>query len=290
MQPIDTHPDANVPEDERAFRDLFLDRSLPFLTSDGSALLKTKKIGIAGCGGVGGVAVVTLARMGARRLHLADPGSFDLPDLNRQWCANTTTLGKNKARVYRDAVRDIDPFAEVRIWEEGIRPDNVDHFLEGVDLLVDCLDLAVPLSLRAQLCERAHRKGIFTVTAPILGFATLVVCSDPKGMPMTPFLDLLQSVYETRSLPGFLYDFLTPEHLDLMNEWLSEKGTKVPSIGVAPLLSGSLTVTEVMAALIGTDLPGGRPPITLPRIILFDSFRMKYGQANLLHVMQPAAV
>lgn len=281
---------SNPLEDQNAFRNLLLDRSLPFLTPDGGDLLKSKRIAVAGCGGVGGVAIVTLARMGASRFHLADPGVFDMPDMNRQWCATTATLGKNKARVYKDTVRDIDPFSEIRIWEQGVTDENIDAFLDGVDLLVDCLDLAVPLSLRARMCERAHSRGIFTVTAPILGFATLVVCSDPKGMPMTPFLDVLEGVYATGSLPEFLYDFLTPEHLDLMNQWLFEKKVKVPSIGVAPLLSGSLTVTEIVAALLGDTVPGGRPPITLPQIILFDSFRMKYGQANLLKVTQPVAV
>ena len=275
---------------ERAFREAYLNRSIPFLSEACLPLLKEKRVAIAGCGGVGGVVAVTLARMGIQHFHLADPGRFDLPDLNRQWAATTKTLGRNKAQVYREILLDINPYADVRIWEEGLQPQNLAPFLDETDVVLDCLDLSVPLSLRADLFELAHRQGIFSLTAPILGFGGMLICSDPAGNSMNLFLEILENVQKTGTLPEVLYEYLTPEHLDLISQWLIEKRTRVPSIGVAPLVVGSLAATETLAALVGSRLPGGRKPIALPEVVTIDLFKMKYSVVNLERVMQAQEV
>ena len=83
-------------------------------------------------------------------------------------------------------------------------------------------------------------------------------------------------------LPEFLYEYLTPEHLDLINSWLREKKTKVPSMAVAPLAAGSLAVTEAYAALLGDKVPGSRRPTVLPNAILFDIFQMKHTVVDIV--------
>ena len=86
--------------------------------------------------------------MGIGRFRISDPGEFDEPDLNRQWAATRNTLGRNKADVYAEFVRSVNPDAEVDILPGGVTEDNVEAFLEGADLLVDALDLKVAPPVR----------------------------------------------------------------------------------------------------------------------------------------------
>lgn len=258
---------------EQEFRQTYLDRSVPFLTPKGIQTLKTKTVAIAGCGGVGGIAAVTLARMGIGRFHLADPGKFDHPDMNRQVGASAKTLGKNKAVVYREMIQDINPYAKITIWEEGISKETIRPFLEGSDLLIDCLDLSVSPEVRGEMLMKAYADGIFSINAPILGFGALVFCSDPKGMSMEPYLQLLKASQQG-GFPKILYDYFQGEHLDLITQWLAEKKVRVPSIAIAPMIAGSVAATEaVMVFLKDCGIPGWRPPLALPQMLVIDLSR-----------------
>src|SRR5688572_6245448 len=89
----------------------FLNRSFPILTEQGIRSLASRKVVVAGCGGVGGSLAVTLARMGVGKFHLSDPANFDQPDMNRQWGALNSTLGRPKVEVYREMIKDINTSA-----------------------------------------------------------------------------------------------------------------------------------------------------------------------------------
>ena len=61
--------------------------------------LRQSRIAIAGLGGVGGVHLATLARLGIGAFHIADPDDFELANFNRQHGANVDTIGRSKAAV-----------------------------------------------------------------------------------------------------------------------------------------------------------------------------------------------
>lgn len=279
MPSTDANAGAALPSGEDAFRRAFLDRSAPLLGDDS---LRRKTVGIAGCGGVGGAVAITLARMGVQKFRLADPGHFDLPDLNRQWGATTRTLGANKAEVYRGILKSINPFVEVEAFDGGIQAGRVDAYVNGLDLLVDCLDLSVPLSVRERMFARAHAQGAYSITAPIMAFGTLVAVSAPNGSGMAPFLALLEHTARTGRVPSFLFEHLSPEHLETVNTWLTEKRVKVPSIAVAPMAAGGIVATEAFKAL---SPAAGAAPTALPEIILFDLFRLRCNVVDLDEVL-----
>jgi hypothetical protein len=74
-------------------------RNIGWVTPDEQAILRTKRVAIAGGGGVGGVHLLTLVRLGISKFHIADFDTFDLPNFNRQVGANMSTLGEPKADV-----------------------------------------------------------------------------------------------------------------------------------------------------------------------------------------------
>src|SRR5207237_8974520 len=88
--------------------------------------LRLATILVAGCGSVGGAAVEPLVRMGAERLILAEPDGYDLHNMNRQ-SVRLQDVGRNKAEVFQENIRDINPYASIDVEQHGITPENVDR-------------------------------------------------------------------------------------------------------------------------------------------------------------------
>lgn len=123
------------------------------------------RILVAGCGSIGGAAVEPLVRFGFRRLILADPGTFELKNLNRQ-NATVGDLGRNKALVAAERALAVNPHVEVTIVEEGVTLSSIDGLLEGVNLVVDGVDVttATGLAAKALLHSRAQKARLPTFT------------------------------------------------------------------------------------------------------------------------------
>lgn len=250
----------------------FLERTQRLFGREALAMLHQRKVAIAGCGGVGGAASVLLARLGVQRFHLADPGTFDPPDQNRQWGASAATMGRNKALVHEEMLREIAPEADVRTFTEGVTDANVDAFLDGCDLLVDSLDLAVPGPLRLRVYERAHQLGMPAVSAPILGLGALVAVAAPPGPSLAMFAEVLVGpTLASGRLPPQLNALMTPAHLDALVRSLPER--RAPSNSIAVALATSVACTEAVMALTGPALPGWRPPVALPNVTVVDLAR-----------------
>jgi len=250
---------------ESDFRHAFLHRTIKLLGEDAVDSLRNKRVAIAGCGGVGGAVAITLARAGVGRFTLADPGLFDPPDINRQWAATTASLGKNKAEVYRELLLTINPAVEITCLPEGITNSNPETFMDGADILIDCLDLAVPGELRARVFRAARARGIYCISSPVLGFGTVTLIASPDGIPMEAILGgMVQDASESSSLPPGLRKFFVPELLDRTAAMLHEH--RVPSISVSVTLATAICSAESLVLLLGTSFPGWRPPACLPYV------------------------
>ena len=109
-------------------------RNIGWVTRAEQQALRGKRVAIAGLGGVGGSHLLTLSRLGIGSFHLSDFDSFDLPNFNRQAGAMMSSLGRNKADVVTAMALDINPELKIAVFVEGLGEQNVDAFLEGVDL------------------------------------------------------------------------------------------------------------------------------------------------------------
>ncbi|MBW2730825.1 MAG: ThiF family adenylyltransferase [Deltaproteobacteria bacterium] len=252
----------------------FYARTTPLLGVLGMERLHQAKIAVAGCGGVGGAHAITMARLGVGRFHLADPGVFDPPDMNRQWAATGETMDRNKAKVYKETLRSINPAAEIEVFAEGVQPDNHGRFLEGANILLDCLDVSVPLEQRAALYAQAHEQGIFVITSPIIGFGCLVAASRPGDVGMEDFVSIFSYLLDHGTFPPGFHQIFVPHHLGLVEEGMASG--KIPSLALAPLIATSLVATECLAFLLEGLEVASREPVTLPRMIAFDLMRLSY--------------
>jgi hypothetical protein len=244
------------------------ERNIGLFSNDEQDRIRNSTALIAGVGGVGGIQAVTLARFGIGKLVIIDPGEFDPPDLNRQYGATASTMGKNKAESTAAMLRDVNPFLTVDCY--GGRPprDVLDGLVGGASIVVDAIDYS-DLEYKIFLAQAARRHGLFNLTCPIPDFAAEMIIFAPHGMKAEEF-------YGAPDDPGRLAGFrIDPERFfgkamrpNNIFEYIEGRTNHISTNAGAAVLSGALLATE--AALI---LSGKRPKdevVTAPRVTYFD--------------------
>ena len=78
--------------------------------------LKNSHITIVGLGGVGGYAVVMLARAGVNNFTLIDFDKVEETNINRQIVATIKTIGKFKTEVLKEILLEINPNCQIQIY------------------------------------------------------------------------------------------------------------------------------------------------------------------------------
>ncbi|MDD5037557.1 MAG: ThiF family adenylyltransferase, partial [Methylococcaceae bacterium] len=156
-------------------------RNIGWVTLDEQRMLRSKRIAIAGLGGVGGSHLLTLTRLGLGAFNLADFDTFDQVNFNRQAGANIHQLGRPKVDVLAEMALAINPQLDIRRFPDGVTMDNWQEFLRDVDIYIDGLDFfAFPM--RKQVFAACHELGIPAVTAAPLGMSTALLNFLPGHM------------------------------------------------------------------------------------------------------------
>lgn len=164
-------------------------RNIGWVTQEEQERLRQSHVAIAGLGGVGGAHLLTLARLGIGRFTIADFDEFSIHNFNRQAGAFMSTVGQPKARVLERMARDINPQAEIRVLDVGVTPDNLESFLDGVDVYVDGIDFFA-MEARRMVFAACHARGIPAVTAAPLGIGAALLYFDPAGMSFERYFRL----------------------------------------------------------------------------------------------------
>lgn len=146
-------------------------RNIGWVTGDEQQILRGKKAAIAGMGGVGGVHLLTLARLGIGNFHIADNDRFELANFNRQVGAVMSTIGLSKIDVLADMALDINPELNIKKFDNGVTFENIDDFLAGADIYIDGLDFYV-LDIRRKIFARCAELNIPAITAAPFGMGS----------------------------------------------------------------------------------------------------------------------
>jgi hypothetical protein len=212
--------------------------------------------------------------MGIGAFNLADPDTFEQVNFNRQVGAFTHTIGRKKTAVMAELAKGINPEVDIRLFDEGISADNLDAFLDGVDVVVDSLDFYC-FAERFKLYARARSLGLWVLTAPPLGFGFTMLLFDPKGMRFEDYFGFNDRMDE-RELVISLVAGITPapyllKYLDRTS--ISLGGRQLPSVGAAPFMIAGAITAEVTNLLLRKV-----PPRPVPTIYQFDALLRKFRQ------------
>ncbi len=103
--------------------------------------LKEKHIAVFGLGGVGGYALESLARSGIGYFTIVDFDKVSVTNINRQIIALHSTVGENKAKLFKERLLDINPDVKINVIENFYNTRLNDLiFAEKVDFVVDAID------------------------------------------------------------------------------------------------------------------------------------------------------
>jgi hypothetical protein len=235
---------------EFSYSDAF-GRNLGWFTEVEQQSLRNKTIAIAGMGGVGGVHLLTLVRLGFANFHIADLDFFEPANFNRQVGATVSTIGQSKVEVLAKMAKDINPEAKIVEFPCGVTTDNIDAFLNGVDVFIDGFDFFA-LDIRRKTFARCRDLGIPALTAAPIGMGVAFLAFAKGGMSFEDYFQF-EGRSELRQYINFLLGLapsgmhrsylVEPTRLDIPKR-------KTPSTIIGVQMCASFTGAQVVKILL----------------------------------------
>ena len=257
-------------ESEFSYDEAF-SRNLGWVTAQEQQRLRHSRVCIAGMGGVGGVYLLTLARLGIGAFSIADFDTYALANFNRQVGATMSSLGRPKIDVMLAMARDINPEIDVRVFNSGLDAANIAPFLADGDAYLDGLDFFA-LDIRREVFAQCAARGMPATTVAPLGMGAALLNFVPGGMSFEEYFRLQghsAHVQALRFLAGLspamlqMAYLVDPSRVDLA----ARRG---PSTAIGVQLCSGIAATQVLKLL----LRRGRV-VAAPSGLHFDAFRNK---------------
>jgi len=156
-------------------------------------ILRKSTVGIAGAGGLGSTAAVSLARVGIGKLVIADFDRIEPSNLNRQQYF-IEQISRIKVEALLENLRKINPFSEYEIQNTCLTPENIPRLFHSVDVLIEAFDRAdqkhmlmeswlanfpaKPIILASGLAGFGRNEALHTRR-----MGNLYICGDEEGAP-----------------------------------------------------------------------------------------------------------
>ncbi len=204
-------------------------RNIPAISEAEQEILKTKKVAVIGCGGLGGFAIEYLARLGVGEIIVVDGDSFDASNLNRQLLCTNAEIAYKKVDAAKKRVEEINPDANVKIVDSFLEIKNATEIISGCDLIIDALDNA---QARLVLEDAAAKEKVTIIHGAVQGWSMQVAVSLPGS-------GLLHTIYSGSA------------------EDASDEESK-SCLVMTPACCASIQVAEALMVLLGnkSDLEG----------------------------------
>ena len=162
-------------------------RSVLLLGQEALERLEKSHVAVFGVGGVGAACVEALARGGIGKLTLVDNDDVSISNINRQFPALHSTVGRLKAEVMKERALDINLEAQVDVRPVFYCAETAGEFdFSAFDYIVDAIDT---VSAKVLLIETAHKMSVPIISA--LG----------AGNKMDPTRFQVADLYETSVCP-----------------------------------------------------------------------------------------
>lgn len=154
----------------------WLERTALLLGDEKLETLRQANVLVVGLGGVGAYAAEMIARSGVGRMTIADADTVSATNINRQLIALHSTIGKQKAELMAERLRDINPEIELTVVNRFIKDDETDALLDSdkFDYVVDAIDTLSP--------KLALIKGCLDRNIPLVSSMGAGAKTDPTKM------------------------------------------------------------------------------------------------------------
>jgi len=239
------------------------------------------RIGIAGLN-VGNPAAVCIALEGGLGMKFADNDVLTLSNFNR-FRASLADLGVNKAVLSARQVYEINPFAKIEVFPDGIKPANLDKFLlkPKIDVLIEEMD-----NLPLKIAIREHAKKYRIPVVMVTGNGENLIL-DVERFDLNPRLPLLNGYLKdsiidkvkTGKIAKMSFkqriltarDFMGAKFLvSRLRKSFLQVGTKlagIPQLAETSFLRGAVLCYVVRQIAVGGKMPSDRYRLDLNKIV-----------------------
>ncbi len=227
-------------------------RTAALIGEDGLHRLQTASVAVFGIGGVGGHLVEALARAGVGCIHLIDRDTVSLSNINRQAVALHSTVGRPKAEVMAERIRDINPTCKVTSSVCFYLPENAEEFdLSQYDFVADCVDtVAAKIELAAR-CEAVGTPIIAAMGAGNKLRPEAFRISDISKTETDPLARVMRRELKKRGVKKLLC--VWSDEPPAPARVMGEDGRPAPaSISFTPSAMGLVMAGEIVRRLIGS--------------------------------------
>jgi molybdopterin-synthase adenylyltransferase len=182
--------------------------------------LRSFRVAVVGCGGLGGYIIEMLARLGIGHITAIDGDVFDESNLNRQLFSLPANVGQSKALEAKSRIQKVNPEVTVNAIAGYLTAENALKLLSGHDVICDALD---SMSARRVVQDAAEKTETPLIHGAIAGWYAQVCTIFPGDRTL---------------------DRIYPEEFNKGEE--AELGN--PSF--TPALAASVQVAEVLKVLL----------------------------------------
>lgn len=220
---------------------------------EGMERLFSARVAVFGIGGVGGYAVEALARSGVRNLTLIDSDTVSVSNINRQIIATSKTVGKYKTEAARERVLDINPDANVTIYNVFYSKENKDSFdLSEYDYVIDAID---SISAKTELIVAATEANTPIISSMGAGnklCPTEFKVADIYKTSVCPLARVMRRELKARGVKKLKVVY--SEELPLKAVVEEDKTRHAPgSIAFVPSVAGLILASEVIKDIINKE-------------------------------------
>lgn len=257
--------------DEEDYFEVRTARNQNLITKEEQRKFYDATIGIAGLSVGSSVAFAIVLQGGGKRLRLADMDRLALSNTNRV-LAGADRLGELKVIAAARMIYELNPYAQLELFPEGVQHETIGRFFDGLDVVIDEID---QLAVKCLIREEAKKRRLPVVMAADNGDNAVV---DIDRYDLDPELDYFHgrmgdvSFEALSKLDKFgigkkITELVGAENVTMrMQESLLEMGKTIvswPQLGGAAMLNGAAVAYCVRKILTGEPLEPNRALVSI---------------------------
>lgn len=264
---------------EQEQNQLRTNRTSNLVTKEEQATLRKFTAGIAGLSFGNGVALSLVYSGISDTVKIADRDIFETTNLNRVR-VGLPSVNEPKTSVTAREIYEINPYADVHVFGDGLNEKNLDDFINGDSALNIVFDVVDDFAMKVRLRLAAREAHIPVIMLTSLEDSILI---DVERFDLDPSAELFHGLLggiTDKLLAGNMSEqdkaryamaIVGPEHVSYRNLLsLSEVGTKLVS---RPHLYGTVSIVCGLAAFIakrialGEDMPSMRKHMVFNEVL-----------------------
>jgi len=250
-------------------------RNKNLITKDEQIKFYQGVVGIAGLS-IGSHAALTIVMMGGcKRIKLADPDDLSISNINRVRYP-ATKFGQPKVMIAAQYILEINPYAEVELFTDGLNIQNMSDFFSDLDILIEAMD---NLGMKIKSRQKAKELEIPVIMATDNGDGIIV---DIERYDQNKNLALFNGALEgfnldefenfpPSELPKLATKIAGPDYIvSRMLSSLAEVGKTLyswPQLGSAATFSGLVLAYLVRKIIVGDQIDSGKYDMSIDSIL-----------------------